>query len=73
MKFNREARQLGYFLTEVWDFMAQYGPNFPNDEVRVHCITVALDGEAADWVPALHDANAKELHDFDDFMTALRQ
>lgn len=72
MKFNREVRPLEYYLTQVWEFMVQYEPNFPNDEARVRCITVVLEGEADNWLMVLHDADAEELYDFN-FVVALRQ
>lgn len=37
VKFIREARQLGNFLTEVWNFMVHYGLNFPDNKARVSC------------------------------------
>lgn len=52
--------------------MVHYRPKFTDDEARVSCITVALEEEADDWVVMLHDADAKLLHDFNCFMTALR-
>lgn len=66
-------RQFGYFLTQAWNFMVQHEPNFPDDEARVSYITLALEGEATNWVVYLHDAITEELHDFDYFMIALRQ
>lgn len=72
VKFRGEAEQLGYFLTQVWNFMAHHGPSFRDDEAKINCITMVLEGEAANWVVSLHDAGTKELYDFDYFMITLR-
>lgn len=66
--FRGKAEQLSYFLTQVWNFMAHHGPSFLDDEAKVNCITMVLEGEVANWVVSLHDAGTKELYDFDYFM-----
>lgn len=73
VKFNRETKQLGFFLTQVWDFMEEYGLDLPSNQARVCYVTRALEGEAADWVMTLRDNDAEELHNFSFFMMALRQ
>lgn len=50
VKFNRQVGQLGYFLAQVWNFMALHGLIFLDNKTKVNFITMALDGEAANWV-----------------------
>lgn len=73
MKFRGEAEQLGYFLTQVWNFKVYHGPSFLDNKVKVNYITMALEGEVANWVVSLHNVGTEELYDFDYFMITLRQ
>lgn len=70
--FRGKAEQLRYFLTQVWNFMAHHGLSFLDDEAKVNCMTVVLEGEVANWVISLHDVGTKEFYDFDYFMFTLR-
>lgn len=52
--------------------MKEYGHDIPSDRGRICIVQAALDGTAVDWVVDLHDVNASELHNFNQFMAALR-
>lgn len=73
MKFNRDAKQLAFFLSKVWKYMDEYGMYLPGDVARVSCVARTLESGAAQWLMPLHDATAKELCHFYSFMLALRQ
>lgn len=35
VKFNGDVKQLAFFLTQVWNYMEEYGPDLQNDLARV--------------------------------------
>lgn len=51
--------------------MEEYGRDIPNDQARIHIMQAALDGVAADQVVDLHDSDAPELLNFNQFMASL--
>lgn len=63
---------MGFFLTQVLNYMEEYGRDIPTDCARIHIVQPTLDGIAADWVVDLYDTDAPELQNFNQFMFSLR-
>lgn len=66
VKFNGDPQQ-------VWSYMVEYGPEIPTGGAKVRCVTMALEGPAAQWMVILHNDNASELRNFNRFMTVLHK
>lgn len=71
--FRAEPGCLGFFLTQVLNYMEEYGQDIPTDWARICIVQAALDGIAADWVVDLHDSDNPELLNFNQFMVSLRR
>lgn len=72
VKFHGEPRCLGFFLTHVLNYMEEYSRDIPTDCAGIRIVQAALNGIAADWKVDLHDADAPELLNFNQFMFSLR-
>lgn len=57
----------------MFSYMEEYTANLPTNPAKVLCVTMALEGEAVEWLMALHDDAVVELHHFNQFMCALRK
>lgn len=53
--------------------MQEYGGELLSDPARMLWVTMVLEGEAAEWMVALHNDDVVELCNFDRFMTALKK
>lgn len=53
--------------------MQEYGANLPTYLVKVRIVTMALEGEAAEWMVTLQKNDAAEPCNFNRFMAALRK
>lgn len=71
--FDGQAEKLAYFLSQARIYLGRYGAAFPDDEARVSAIAESLDGEAAEWMMALHDVGAPELGGVEAFLEGLRE
>ncbi|KAK9407417.1 Retrotransposon-derived protein PEG10 [Crotalus adamanteus] len=70
--FESQLEKLGYFLTQVWNYLKRYGGRHPDDSLRVNAISMNLEGDAMEWLVSLFDEVAPELHDVDPFMQELQ-
>lgn len=61
MKFDGDRKCLAHFLNHVRSFMREFEDSFPLEEVKVNYISKCLEGEAAEWVVELENAEALEL------------
>lgn len=73
MKFDRDSQQLRFFLAHILTYMQEYGPEIPTEGAKVRSVTLALEGATAHWMVTVHNANAPELRNFNQFITVLCQ
>lgn len=52
--------------------MQEYGANLPSEGAKVWSMTLALEGEAVEWLVTLHN-DAPELCNFNQFMGSLQK
>lgn len=48
MKFGGDSQELGFFLGHVLTYMQEYGPDISTQCAKVRCVTLALEGAAAE-------------------------
>lgn len=51
---------LGFFLTEGLSYIEEYGHEIPSNHGYIRIVSMALDGDAAEWVMDLHDTDAPD-------------
>lgn len=44
VKFNKDPKQLGFFLAQVWICMQEYGPDIVTEGAKVQYVTMPLEG-----------------------------
>nr|XP_016850261.1 PREDICTED: uncharacterized protein LOC107983038 [Anolis carolinensis] len=73
VKFNRDPKQLSYFITNVRHFMEDFGDQFPSESAKIYTVGANLKEAAADWLMQMYDTSARELASLEDFLRALRE
>lgn len=73
VKCNGSPQQLGFFLVQVWTYMVEYGSEIPTKEAKVRCVTMVLEGPAAQWMVFLHNDNSLELRNLNHFIAIFRK
>ncbi|XP_060546169.1 cysteine-rich protein 2 isoform X1 [Pantherophis guttatus] len=72
-KFDGNPKTLGFFLTQVWNHMQDWGEDYETDAAKVRSVANALEGVAAEWMVVLHNNNSLLLRNYNQFMRALRR
>lgn len=72
IKYDGDPARLALFVHQVIIHMNCYAHLYPSRRAMVHAVTVALDGEAGDWVADLYSDNARELGDVSLLLDALQ-
>lgn len=71
MKFGGDSKLPGFFLAQVWNYMQEYGGDMGSEASKVRCVAMALKGATAEWMVSLHNDNASQLQNYNQFIAAL--
>lgn len=72
VKFDGHPKMLAYFLTQVWNYLEQYGALHPDKLSHVGAATSNLEGDAVQCLVSLYDEGSPELMDVNALMQELQ-
>lgn len=70
--FNGNLEKLAFFLNQVQTHLDWHGKEHADNDAQVDTVMANLEGEAVEWVTAVHDKGAPELVNSDMFLGELR-